>query len=407
MLERAYSRDRRILPREATILNWGARGMAFGTERRNSFGGYDRLQLPPTALALGGASFACVVGFGVWAFCSNLAGISADQIEPIASRGGRRDIVATRGDRLDIVATRGDRLDMVATRGDRLDLVASRSDRLDVAATRVDKLAALKVTASAVIADVSLLDPRSSLGFPPTTFAKSTPLQGDDNPVVAVSQQPSQAAAPDAPGTPPTSRGHRVAQSAAAPARRSSRSTFLSSEKPGNRTASGTPDLAPNTKPTILARLIKFFNPIRLALAYAPDDDGLHQGIAGYDRWTAVYDISAHVVYMPDGTRLEAHSGYGTRLDDPSSAEKKNRGVTPPNVYNLEPREQLFHGVRALRLIPEDKRKVFGRAGLLAHTFMLGPDGQSNGCVSFRNYDAFLQAYLNHKIKRLAVVTRL
>jgi len=38
---------------------------------------------------------------------------------------------------------------------------------------------------------------------------------------------------------------------------------------------------------------------------------------------------------------------------------------------------------------------------------MLGPNGDSNGCVSFRDYNAFLQAYLNHHIKRLAVVTRL
>ncbi len=28
-----------------------------------------------------------------------------------------------------------------------------------------------------------------------------------------------------------------------------------------------------------------------------------------YDQSTAVYDISAHTVYLPDGTRLEAHSG--------------------------------------------------------------------------------------------------
>ncbi len=33
--------------------------------------------------------------------------------------------------------------------------------------------------------------------------------------------------------------------------------------------------------------------------------------------WTAVYDISAHTVYLPDGTKLEAHSGRGGRLDDP------------------------------------------------------------------------------------------
>ena len=30
---------------------------------------------------------------------------------------------------------------------------------------------------------------------------------------------------------------------------------------------------------------------------------------------------------------------------------------------------------------------------------MLGPNGDLNGCVSFKNYDAFLQAYLDQKIK--------
>ena len=128
---------------------------------------------------------------------------------------------------------------------------------------------------------------------------------------------------------------------------------------------------------------------------------------ARYDQWTAVYDISAHTVYMPDGTQLEAHSGLGTLLDDPSHADERMRGVTPPNVYDLELREELFHGVRALRLIPQDERKVFGRAGLLAHSFLLGPNGDLNGRASFRNYDAFLQAYLNEEVKRLAVVARL
>ena len=126
-----------------------------------------------------------------------------------------------------------------------------------------------------------------------------------------------------------------------------------------------------------------------------------------YDRWTAVYDISAHKVYMPDGTTLEAHSGYGNRLDDPRHVDERMRGATPPTVYDLKLRESLFHGVQAIRLIPEDEDHVFGRSGLLAHTYMLGPNGDSNGCVSFRNYNAFLQAYLGQKIKRLAVVTHL
>jgi len=130
-------------------------------------------------------------------------------------------------------------------------------------------------------------------------------------------------------------------------------------------------------------------------------------GSAPYDRSTAVYDISAHMVYLPDGTKLEAHSGLGNKLDDPSSANIRMRGVTPPHIYELKPREALFHGVPALRLTPiggEDA--IYGRSGLLAHSFMLGPNGDSNGCVSFRDYNAFLNAYRNQGIKRLAVVAR-
>jgi hypothetical protein len=162
----------------------------------------------------------------------------------------------------------------------------------------------------------------------------------------------------------------------------------------------------PAEKPTIFERL--FGRPSPPALAYAaPEDDGVGQGIGRFDRYTAVYDISAHTVYLPDGTRLEAHSGLGPWLDDPGHTEIRMRGATPATLYNLQPRESLFHGVQALRLIPVDENKVFGRVGLLAHTYMLGSNGQSNGCVSFRNYDAFLRAYRNGEIKRLAVVSRL
>jgi hypothetical protein len=127
-----------------------------------------------------------------------------------------------------------------------------------------------------------------------------------------------------------------------------------------------------------------------------------------YDQSTAVYDISAHMVYLPDGTKLEAHSGLGNKLDDPDSANIRMRGVTPPHLYELTPREALFHGVPALRLNPVGgEETIYGRSGLLAHTFMLGPNGDSNGCVSFRDYNAFLNAYRNQGIKRLAVVARI
>ena len=178
--------------------------------------------------------------------------------------------------------------------------------------------------------------------------------------------------------------------------------------------------VAPPEKPTLFERLFGKSASHGSMLAYASADASStaslgptqNPALGGstplYDRETAVYDISAHMVYLPDGTRLEAHSGLGDKLDDPRSANVRMRGVTPPHLYDLRPREALFHGVPALRLNPiggEDA--IYGRSGLLAHTYMLGPNGDSNGCVSFKNYEAFLQAYRNGEIKRLAVVARL
>jgi hypothetical protein len=125
------------------------------------------------------------------------------------------------------------------------------------------------------------------------------------------------------------------------------------------------------------------------------------------DSHTAVYDISAHTVYLPSGEKLEAHSGLGDKLDDPRYVNAKDRGPTPPNVYELALREELFHEVRAIRLNPVGGDNMYGRDGMLAHTYMLGPNGQSNGCVSFKNYPAFLRAYLKGEVDRLVVVPRL
>jgi Protein of unknown function (DUF2778) len=127
------------------------------------------------------------------------------------------------------------------------------------------------------------------------------------------------------------------------------------------------------------------------------DDDGR----------TAIYDITARTVYLPGGRRLEAHSGLGGFMDSPRHVHMRMRGATPPNVYNLALREQLFHGVRAIRLNPIDGGRMYGRDGILAHSYMLGSNGQSNGCVSFGNYPEFLNAFLKGEVTRLAVVERL
>ena len=344
--------------------------MTFGTERRKSSSGYDHRRLPPNAQqrAWGGVTLVSVAALCTWTLCSTLANTGADQI----------------------------------------DLAPTRGNKLDVAVSRGDKLAVLKPSAPASNFHVSLFDPHSSLGFSTGTFANSAALQGDGNlPAPTPSLLPSLTTVRNTPDIPPIpSRGERVAQKMVLPMPRPA------SAPPRNSLAESTQGNQP-AKPSIFATIFeKLFgkrDPVKLAYA-ATDDAGLGVGeiAAGrYDQWTAVYDISARIVYMPDGTQLEAHSGLGSLLDDPSHVDEKMHGATPPNVYDLELREELFHGVRALRLIPQDERKVFGRAGLLAHTFMLGPNGDSNGCVSIRNYDAFLQAYLDHKIKRLAVVASL
>jgi hypothetical protein len=152
--------------------------------------------------------------------------------------------------------------------------------------------------------------------------------------------------------------------------------------------------------------------PERVTLASLAPDGGLFGNrpdlaSLGYDNVTAVYDISARAVYMPDGSKLEAHSGFGSLMDDPAHVNEQNVGATPPNVYDLKPRETLFHGVQALRMIPVGDNDTLGRSGLLAHSYMLGPKGDSNGCVSIKNYEKFLKAFTSGEIRRLAVVPRL
>ena len=152
--------------------------------------------------------------------------------------------------------------------------------------------------------------------------------------------------------------------------------------------------------------------PMRFSLASLTTGDGLlgerkDLGALGYDGVTAVYDISARAVYMPNGTRLEAHSGLGSLMDDPAYVDQRNVGATPPNVYDLKPRERLFHGVAALRMTPVGEAETHGRVGLLVHSYLLGPNGDSNGCVSIKEYDRFLAAYRNGEVKRLVVVPSL
>jgi len=176
---------------------------------------------------------------------------------------------------------------------------------------------------------------------------------------------------------------------------------------PANMVAAARPD-----DRTLLQKLSDLLPAGGIKLASLAPDGGLFRegpdlAALGYDRLTAVYDISAHAVYLPNGTKLEAHSGIGSLMDDPGHVHERMVGATPPAIYDLKPRERLFHGVEALRMIPQDARATLGRSGLLTHSYMLGPKGDSNGCVSIRDYDSFLKAYKDGEINRLVVVPSL
>ena len=154
------------------------------------------------------------------------------------------------------------------------------------------------------------------------------------------------------------------------------------------------PMILPRTRPQRLASL-----PPATGIAIPDEDPQLAK--------TAIYDIAAKAVYLPNGEKLEAHSGFGQYMDDPKHFKLRMRGVTPPNTYRLTMREALFHGVEAIRMNPEDKPAMFGRTGILVHPYLLGPNGQSNGCVSVKDYPKFLAAFKRGEVNRMIVVFRL
>ncbi len=353
--------------------------MTVGTAWPYDSAAYDEVRLPPDVRPqrlFAGVALACVVASCAYTFCANPGGTAAVEFA-------------------------------LADRGDKLDFPAGRADRLETAQPPA-------LTDSAIAA-VSF-DSRFAAAFPPGAFL------GDDSFAAEEQTTSPSVAAPQLASVP---LGRQLARREPGAALRILpwRSRRLGVRPPPDLELQAASADRPSEQPSLFERIFgrsraSIFemlygpSPAKVALAYATTDggvanDGANVAAPLYDRQTAVYDISSHTVYLPDGTTLEAHSGLGSRLDDPSSAAVRDRGVTPPDIYDLALRQGLFHGVQALRLLPEDESKVFGRRGLLAHTYMLGPNGQSNGCVSFKDYKKFLEAYEDHEITRLAVVARI
>ena len=145
----------------------------------------------------------------------------------------------------------------------------------------------------------------------------------------------------------------------------------------------------------------------QLAALPPANEIGIQQNLDLPTAKTAIYDITAKVVYMPNGEKMEVHSGFGKYMDDPKFVHLKMRGATPPNTYRLRLRESLFHGVQAIRMLPLRENEMFRRDGILAHPYMLGPTGQSNGCISFKDYPKFLAAFMRGDVDHITVVSRL
>lgn len=293
----------------------------------------------------------------------------------------------------------------------------------------VDHVFAALPEPAPVIAAPATISSTSTLGFD-DRFAAAAPQGVAPKPQAETMQLASaspsvEAAKPaDAPKSPEAA---KPKQAVSAPAQVAALTPAPAETRPAKGTGATIKDMAQRAKAAVMA-IAEKPNMVeklwgkepaqRSLLSYASADvsatgslpklqNPMLGGSAPYDRSTAVYDIAARKVYLPDGTVLEAHSGLGKKKDDVRFAHVRMHGVTPPHIYDLKPREALFHGVPALRLTPiGGKDKIFNRDGLLAHTYMLGAGGDSNGCVSFKDYYAFLDAYRNRGIRRLAVVAK-
>ena len=130
-------------------------------------------------------------------------------------------------------------------------------------------------------------------------------------------------------------------------------------------------------------------------------------GWLGKGTKVAIYDVSNATVYLPDGTKLRAHSGIGHMRDNPRYEHVTMRGPTPAGIYSLKMREKRFYGVEAIRMTSIDGRDPKNRTGLLTHTNLLRGQKGSHGCVAFQNYEPFLRAFKSGQITMLVVVPKL
>src|SRR5580700_5371659 len=260
--------------------------MSFVTASRYTSGDVQTLGLRsdrPQRL-MGSAAMACVAFACSWTLAVNLAG----------PRAGAIDVSGTVPDPIAHTAPRGDRL-----------VVAAPS-------TLPSPLRGSRLISKS---DAPLFDARFTMGSDAQSFAASAPAQPRGWSVAALAA-PAQLAMETARDneSAPTD---QIAQNVVPlPLPQPAPQTRTAALRDGAHRVMA--DAVADTR-SIWDKL--FGKPASaMTLAYASAETGSlgsgHNPALGlYDRSTAVYDITAHKVYMPDGTALEAHSGLGALLD--------------------------------------------------------------------------------------------
>ncbi len=158
---------------------------------------------------------------------------------------------------------------------------------------------------------------------------------------------------------------------------------------------SGKPDPAERTEALAYARPDNPSNAFKTLFNDTPKAGGS----------VAIYDIAAAVVHMPDGTKLEAHSGIGKMADNPRHVARQDERTDAAQYLQAFDAREAFYGVDAIRMTPIGKETMHGRDGILAHSYLIrGGRAESHGCVAFKNYDRFLKAFRQGKITHIVVV---
>ena len=123
---------------------------------------------------------------------------------------------------------------------------------------------------------------------------------------------------------------------------------------------------------------------------------------------TMVFFCLTRLAYRPlaDPKYEQNANEFFRRMATPVDFEKEVGGDNTATQARVLGAIACFYGafITCLLLIPNP---WLGRAGILVHPYLLGPNGQSNGCVSVKDYPKFLAAFKRGEVERMVVVARL